>query len=299
MLEIIEEERSCGKESEKEDCSKVFDDSTRAYLKRVSHISLLSAQEEIELGKRIAKNDIEAKKKLVQSNLRLVISIAKKFIHYDMAFLDLIQEGNLGLMIAAEKFNYKLGYKFSTYATWWIKQAINKAISEQSRCMKIPVYVQETISKFSKVKSEMEKAYNCQITVGEVAKKINISESKIESFLNAFTKSYSIDFTFESNDGNEINFSEFLVDSNYKIEGKAEFDNLKTDINKILNSLKRREEEVLRMRYGLGNIKVRTLEEIGRMYGVTKECIRQTELRAIRKIRSSCLKEDLLECYLN
>ncbi|MFH0702516.1 MAG: sigma-70 family RNA polymerase sigma factor [bacterium] len=294
------EESKLHEENCKKNCSEIFDNSAKIYLKKIAKFSLLSVSEEFELGKKIAKGDINAKKKLIQSNLRLVVSIAKKYIHHGLSFLDLVQEGNLGLMVATEKYNYKLGYKFSTYATWWIKQAINKAISEQSHSMKIPVYVQETLSKFSKVKSNMEKTFNRQVTTKEVAKKMLIPELKIENYLNTFIKSISINSSFELNDGSTVNFSEFLVDLNYKIEKNIELNSLKSDINKILNHLKKREEEVIKMRFGLdNNIKTRTLEDIGRIYGVTKECIRQTEIRAIKKMRTFCIEENLLAYHLN
>lgn len=277
----------------------IYDDSVKAYFAKIYNIKLLSPAEEIELGRKISQGDSHAKKKLVQANLRLVVSIAKKYINNNLPFSDLIQEGNLGLMVAAEKYNYRLGYKFSTYAIWWIKQAINKAVSEQTHSMKVPVYIQEILAKFSKSKVEMEKLYNCQITISEVAKKLDISEPKIDIYLSAMTKPVSVDSKFALPDGNEITFSEFLVDSNYKIDKNAEFDYLKKDINKVLNALKKREEEVIRMRFGIDNVKVRTLDEIGKIYGVTKECIRQTELRAIGKMRSLCLKENMLTYYLN
>lgn len=295
----LEEVKKEEKENVKVDCSSNFDDSAKAYLKRISNYKLLNSQEEIELGKRISKGDITAKKLLVQSNLRLVVNIAKKFYYHNIAFLDLIQEGNLGLMIAAEKYNYKLGFKFSTYATWWIKQAMNKAVSEHSHCMKIPVYVQETIAKFSKIKSDMEKAYNCKVSIEEVAKKHNLSASKIESYLNAFNKSISIDATYQLGDGSEVSFSDFLVDTTNKTDKLTEDNELSKDLNYALRFLKGREEEVIRMRYGLGNIRTKTLDEIGKMYGVTKECIRQTELRAIRKLQTICQKDSMLECYFN
>lgn len=275
------------------------DEATKAYLKKISKYKLLNAQEELELGKLISRGDKEAKRKLVQANLRLVVNLAKKFCYHNLSLLDLIQEGNLGLMIAAEKYNYKLGFKFSTYATWWIKQALNKAISEHSYCMKIPVYVQETISKFSKIKTEMEKAYNCVVTVEEVAKKHNFSAEKIDCYINAFNKSISIDATYQMNDGSEVHFSDFLEDSTCKAEKLTEDNNLCEEINLVLTFLKGREEEVIRMRFGLGNIRTKTLDEIGRMYGVTKECIRQTELRAIRRLQTICKKDDMLEYYLN
>jgi len=297
LREVIEELKR-PERCQLDDFAAIYDDSVKAYLARIQRIRLLTSAEELELGKRISNGDLIAKKKLVQSNLRLVVSIAKKYINNNLPFLDLIQEGNLGLMIAAQKYNYKLGYKFSTYATWWIKQSINKAISEQSHGMKIPVYVQETIAKFSKNKSQMERLYSCQVSIGDVAEKLNIPKSKIENYLNALHKPLSVDATFELPDGNEANFSEFLIDSSCKIDKNAEFDHLKRDINSILNTLKQREKEVIRMRFGLGNVNTRTLDEIGDMYGVTKECIRQTELRAIKKMRSFCHRENMLACYL-
>ncbi|MDD3012509.1 MAG: sigma-70 family RNA polymerase sigma factor [Candidatus Gastranaerophilales bacterium] len=307
MMELLDEkgqevkpqEKKEERETVKADCSNFFDEAAKAYLKRIFYFKLLTSQEEIELGKKISKGDIAAKKLLVQSNLRLVVNIAKKFCYHNLSFLDLIQEGNLGLMIAAEKYNYKLGFKFSTYATWWIKQALNKAVSEQSYCMKVPVYVQETISKFSKIKTEMEKAYNCKVSVEDVAMKHNLSASKINNYLNAFNKSISIDSTYQLGDGSEVSFSDFLIDNKYKAEKLTEYNDLNKDINYVLRFLKRREEEVIRMRFGLGNIRTKTLDEIGKMYGVTKECIRQTELRAIRKLQNICMKDGMLEYYLN
>ena len=275
------------------------DDAAMAYLSKIQQIKLLSPSEEAQLGRRISQGDERAKKELVKTNLRLVVSIARKYTNNNLSFLDLIQEGNMGLMIAAEKFNYKLGYKFSTYATWWIRQSINKAISEQSHGMKIPVYIQEILSKFSKIKQSMEMFCSCQVSNSEVAKKINIPEEKIEGYITALNKPYSFDSTFELHDGNEMNFSEFLVDQNYRIDKNAEFDHLKRDIREVLGKLKDREQEVIKMRYGLDDVKTRTLEEIGRSFGVTKECIRQTELRAIKKLRNTGLKENTLANYLN
>ena len=301
-LEAVKEDNDqteCNQDVKKEDCSIIFDDSAKAYLRKISVIKLLSANEELEIAKKVANGDINAKKLLVKSNLRLVVSIVKKYLNNNLQFLDLIQEGNLGLIVAVEKYNYKLGFKFSTYATWWIKQAVNKAISEQSRCMKIPVYVQETLAKFSKVKAEMEKIYGCQLPIKEIANKMNIPENKIENYLNAFTRSLSIESTFELNDGSNISLADFLEDSNYKVEEDTEFDYLKKDLNTHLDNLKSREGDVIKMRFGLDNIKTKTLDEIGKIYGVTKECIRQTELRAIKKMREASLTNEIFACYLN
>ncbi|MBS5861020.1 RNA polymerase sigma factor RpoD/SigA [bacterium] len=269
------------------------------YLREIASYPVLSLAQERELAKRAKEGDGEAKKQLVQSNLRIVVTIAKKVIHSSgIPLVDLIQEGNLGLMIAAEKFNYKLGYKFSTYAGWWIKQSMFKAISEQSHCMKIPVYIQETLSKFSKVKSQMEKQYNCQVKNQDVAKKMNIEPDKIETFLSAYTKTISIESGLERADGKELNVADILEDKKACVSTNVEYENLKNDIAIVISTLKEREQEVVKMRYGLGNAAKLTLEEIGNIYGVTKECIRQTELRALQKLRLSGLSQDLLSSYI-
>ena len=269
------------------------------YLREISSYPVLSLAQERELAKRAKEGDGEAKKQLVQSNLRIVVTIAKKVIHSSgIPLVDLIQEGNLGLMIAAEKFNYKLGYKFSTYAGCWIKQSMFKAISEQSHCMKIPVYIQETLSKFSKVKSQMEKQYNCQVKNQDVAKKMNIEPDKIETFLSAYTKTISIESGLERADGKELNVADILEDKKACVSTNVEYENLKNDIAIVISTLKEREQEVVKMRYGLGNAAKLTLEEIGNIYGVTKECIRQTELRALQKLRLSGLSQDLLSSYI-
>lgn len=269
------------------------------YLREISSYPVLTIAQERELAKRAKDGDADAKKQLVQSNLRIVVTIAKKVIHSSgIPLVDLIQEGNLGLMIAAEKFNYKLGYKFSTYAGWWIKQSMFKAISEQSHCMKIPVYIQETLSKFSKVKSQMEKQYNCQVKNQEVAKKMNIEPDKIETFLSAYTKTISIESGLERADGKELNVADILEDKNANVSTNVEYENLKNDIAIVISTLKEREQEVVKMRYGLGNAAKLTLEEIGNIYGVTKECIRQTELRALQKLRLSGLSQELLSGYI-
>lgn len=274
------------------------DDSFNLYIKEISKIPSLSSTEEKKIAKLAHEGDLKAKQKLVQANLKLVLTIAKKVIHVaKLPMIDLIQEGNLGLMIAAEKFNYKLGYKFSTYASWWIKQSMFKAISEQAYCMKIPVYVQETLSKFSKIKSKMEQKYNCTIKNEDVAKEMNIEPNKIDMFLNAYNKSLSIEGEFELNSGKEVSMADVLVDEKASASKNIETEALKNDIVFIVNKLKEREAEVVKMRYGLDDTKRFTLEEIGNIYGVTKECIRQTEKRAINKIRLLVEREGLLAGY--
>ena len=187
------------------------DDLLKDYIREISDYKALSQDEEKAFAKRAKAGDLEAKKQLIKANLKLVITIAKKVIHVSgLPMTDLIQEGNVGLMIAADKFNYKLGYKFATYASWWIKQSMFKAISEQSHCMKIPVYIQETLSRFSKLKREMERECNSQVKTEDVAKKMNISADKIDSFLNAYSKTISIESSLENNDGKEMNIADII-----------------------------------------------------------------------------------------
>lgn len=268
-----------------------------SYLREIADYPQLNAEEEKALAIRIENGDSNAKRELIQSNLKLVVTIARKAIHMSaLPMIDLIQEGNLGLMIAAEKFNYKLGYRFSTYAGWWIKQSMFKAISEQSHCMKIPVYIQETLSKYSKVKYQMEQSTNSQVKTEDVAKKMNISPDKIEMFLSAYTKTISIENGLERNDGKELNVADILADEKTLISENVEYESLKNDIQNVISTLKDREQEVVKMRYGLDNSERYTLEEIGNIYGVTKECIRQTELRALKKMKLS--GGALLSCYI-
>ncbi len=266
------------------------------YIRDISKFPQLSAEEEKEVARKAKAGDEEAKKTLIQSNLRLVVTVAKKAIHMSsLPLIDLIQEGNLGLMVAVDKFNWKLGYKFQTYATWWIKQAMFKAISEQSHSMKIPVYIQETLSKFSKIKSEMERKYNCQVKNKDVAEKMNISEDKLDTFLSAYSKTISIEGSMECQNGKELNVADILEDTKADVSLSVESENLKKDLEIVISTLKDREQAIVKMRYGLGDITRRTLEEIGNIYGVTKECIRQTELRALKKMKNNTL----LSCYVD
>ncbi len=276
------------------------DDLLKDYIREISDYKALSQDEEKAFAKRAKAGDLEAKKQLIKANLKLVITIAKKVIHVSgLPMTDLIQEGNVGLMIAADKFNYKLGYKFATYASWWIKQSMFKAISEQSHCMKIPVYIQETLSRFSKLKREMERECNSQVKTEDVAKKMNISADKIDSFLNAYSKTISIESSLENNDGKEMNIADIIEDKKASATDNAEFEDLKSDILNVISTLKEREQEVVKLRYGLENNNKMTLEEIGNIYGVTKECIRQTELRALKKMRFSVLGQQVLTAYVD
>lgn len=273
------------------------DTTLNLYLREIADYPQLTFEQEKVLAQKIEQGDLEAKKQLIQANLKLVVTVARKAIHMSsLPIIDLIQEGNLGLMVAAEKFNYRLGYRFSTYATWWVKQAMFKAISEQSHCMKIPVYIQETLSKYSKVKSQMEQEANTTVKTEDVAKKMKIAPDKIEMFLSAYTKTISIENGLERNDGKELNVADILADETTLISENVEYQSLKNDINNVISTLKEREQEVVKMRYGLDDTQRYTLEEIGNLYGVTKECIRQTELRALKKMKLS--GATLLSCYM-
>ncbi len=271
-------------------------DEFASYVRKANSYPNLNADEEKNIALRAKNGDREAKKILVQSNLKLVLTVARKAIHVSkLPLVDLIQEGNLGLIVAVEKFNPNLGYRFSTYATWWVKQAMFKAISEQSHCMKIPVYIQETLSKFSKVKAEMEREYNTQVSNKEVAEKMNIEPEKIDTFLSAYNTTVSIEGSFDGKDGSELSVAEIVADDKTTVEENIEYEELKKDLNKVISVLKEREQTVIKMRFGLENFAKTTLEDIGKLFGVTKECIRQTESRALNKLRTNLSAS----CYAN
>ncbi len=268
------------------------------YIKKVNSYKNLSLEEEQELGRLIKEGSVEAKKKLAEANLKLVIIIAKKVIHTSkLPMTDLIQEGNIGLMAAVEKFNYKFGYRFATYASWWIKQAMFKAISEQSHSVKIPVYIQETLSKYSKIKEEMEKESSDEVKLDDIAKKMNMESGKINNYLNAYKKTLSLEGDFEINNGSEVRLIDIIEDKTSSTSKNAEYESLKKEIVSLLYNLKDREQKVITLRFGLNGKEKQTLEDIGRIYGVTKECIRQTETRALNKLRNNKLTLSLFEDY--
>ena len=257
-----------------------------AYLKEISKIPSLSSEEEKELAKACKNGDETARQKLIQSNLRLVVQIAKRAIHKsNVPMIDLIQEGNLGLMTAVDKFDWEYGYKFSTYASWWIRQTMFKAISEQSFCVKIPVYIQETLSRFNKAKRELQAQGKQELSVEQIAEKIKISAKKIDEYLSAYTQSLSIDSAIELPNGSTTNLSETLVDDEEPIIAILEKKETKKELQNLLKRLKEKEKNVINWRFGFDEAKKKTLEEIGQFYGVTKECVRQTELRAIKKLK--------------
>jgi len=269
------------------------DESVKKYLREISKIPVLSNEEEQILAKKIKQGDVNAKKELVRANLRLAANVASKIKNSNMSFADLLQEANIGLLVAIDKYNYKLGYKFSTYATWWIKQAVLKAISEQSGCMKVPVYVQEIVGKYSKMKSRLENELQISLSIKDMAERMEIEPQKLEEYVNAFQANYSLDEKLDKDSAKETSLMDIIADENANATAKAEYENLKSSISSALNELKDREKKVVIFRFGLDNASKKTLEEIGKMYGITKECVRQTEIRAIKKLKDFCTSNEI------
>lgn len=268
--------------------SDVADDSVKIYLQQIGKVPLLSTEEEIELAKSIEIGNEEAKNRLVKANLRLVVSIAKKYIGRGLSFLDLIQEGNLGLIRAAEKFDYKRGYKFSTYATWWIQQAITRGIADKSRTIRLPVHMIETIGKLKKVTRDLTNDLNRKPTKEEIAEKMGISVSKLRLVMKATQSTISLETPLNKKE-EASRIGDFLIDNKSESpDSKVVQDSLTTELDKILSSLRPRERDVLRLRFGLDDGNKRTLEEIGQLFGVSRERIRQIETRAINKLRRLC-----------
>lgn len=264
------------------------DDSVKIYLQQIGRVKLLSGDEEIELAKRIAEGDEQAKQKLIQANLRLVVSIAKKYIGRGLSFLDLIQEGNLGLIRAAEKFDYKRGFKFSTYATWWIQQSITRGIADKSRTIRLPVHMIETIGKLKRVTREMALELGRTPTKEELAQKLGISLAKLRLVLKATQSTISLETPLNTKDENS-KIGDFLVDENIESpDSRVSNENLISELEKILGTLRPRERDVLKLRFGLNDGNKRTLEEIGQLFGVSRERVRQIETRALNKLRKMC-----------
>ncbi len=274
------------------------DELVQKYLKEIAQIPVLSFEEERKLAKKIKEEgDVEAKKELIRVNLRLAATVASKIKNSNMSFSDLLQEANVGLMVAVDKYNYKLGYKFSTYATWWIKQAVLKAISEQSGCMKVPVYVQEIVGKYSKLKSKLENELQTQLSIKEMSEKMEIEPEKLEEYVNAFRTGYSLDETINSDGEKETSLMEVIADENATATAYAEYENLKSGLANAMTELKEREQNVVILRFGLNEHGKKTLDEIGKIYGITKECVRQTEIRAIKKLKSFCINREIDLCF--
>ena len=261
-----------------------INDPVRMYLKEIGKISLLSLDEELALSKRVEEGDEEAKRLLAESNLRLVVSIAKRYVGRNLSFLDLIQEGNIGLMKAVDKFDASKGYKFSTYATWWIRQAITRAIADQAKSIRVPVHMVETINKLKRIQRQMTLELNREPTEAELAKKMNTTEEKVREIFKISQDPLSLETPIGEEDDSHL--GDFLKDeSSMSPEEYAINEVLKDEIEEVLCTLTPREEEVLKLRFGLKGGTCHTLEEVGNMFGVTRERIRQIEAKALRKLR--------------
>lgn len=261
-----------------------IDDPVRMYLKEIGKVPLLSASEEIELAQRIEKGDQVAKKRLAEANLRLVVSIAKRYVGRGMLFLDLIQEGNLGLLKAVEKFDYSKGYKFSTYATWWIRQAITRAIADQARTIRIPVHMVETINKLVRVSRQLLQELGREPTPEEVSKEMNMDVYKVREIMKIAQEPVSLETPIGEEEDSHL--GDFIPDDEAPAPAEAAaYTMLKEQLMDVLDTLTPREEKVLRLRFGLDDGRARTLEEVGKEFKVTRERIRQIEAKALRKLR--------------
>ena len=261
-----------------------IEDPVRMYLKEIGKVPLLSAEEEIELAKRMENGDEAAKKRLAEANLRLVVSIAKRYVGRGMLFLDLIQEGNLGLIKAVEKFDYRKGYKFSTYATWWIRQAITRAIADQARTIRIPVHMVETINKLIRVSRQLLQELGREPTPEEIADKMDMSVERVREILKISQEPVSLETPIGEEEDSHL--GDFIQDDNVPVPADAAaFTLLKEQLVEVLSTLTDREQKVLRLRFGLDDGRARTLEEVGKEFNVTRERIRQIEAKALRKLR--------------
>jgi len=259
-------------------------DPVRMYLKEIGKIPLLTSEEEVELAQAIEKNNEDARRRLAEANLRLVVSIAKKYVGRGMLFLDLIQEGNLGLIKAVEKFDYRKGYKFSTYATWWIRQAITRAIADQARTIRIPVHMVETINKLIRISRQLVQELGREPLPEEIALEMNISEDRVREILKIAQEPVSLETPIGEEDDSHL--GDFIEDHEAQAPADAAaFELLKEQLEDVLDTLSAREEKVLRLRFGLDDGRSRTLEEVGQFFGVTRERIRQIEAKALRKLR--------------
>ena len=261
-----------------------IEDPVRMYLKEIGKVPLLSAEEEISLAQRMEEGDEEAKKRLAEANLRLVVSIAKRYVGRGMLFLDLIQEGNLGLIKAVEKFDYRKGYKFSTYPTWWIRQAITRAIADQARTIRIPVHMVETINKLIRVSRQLLQELGREPTPEEIAEEMHMSVERVREILKISQEPVSLETPIGEEEDSHL--GDFIQDDNVPVPADAAaFTMLKEQLEEVLGTLTEREQKVLRLRFGLDDGRARTLEEVGKEFNVTRERIRQIEAKALRKLR--------------
>ena len=261
-----------------------LDDPVKMYLKEIGQIDLLNAEDEVNLAKRMQLGDHRAKKKLVEANLRLVVSIAKRYVGRGMLFLDLIQEGNMGLIRAVEKFDYRKGYKFSTYATWWIRQAITRAIADQARTIRVPVHMVETINKLIRVSRHLLQELGREPTIDEIADRMEISEDKVREILKTAQEPVSLETPIGKEEDSHL--VDFIEDKDSPAPPKiASYTLLKEQLDDVLKTLTYREKRVLEMRFGISSGHPHTLEEVGKEFGVTRERIRQIEAKALRKLR--------------
>ena len=262
----------------------IIEDPVRMYLKEIGKVSLLTAEEEIELAKRMEEGDEAAKKRLAEANLRLVVSIAKRYVGRGMLFLDLIQEGNLGLIKAVEKFDYRKGYKFSTYATWWIRQAITRAIADQARTIRIPVHMVETINKLIRVSRQLLQELGREPSPEEIAEEMDMSVDRVREILKISQEPVSLETPIGEEEDSHL--GDFIQDDNVPVPADAAaFTLLKEQLVEVLGTLTEREQKVLCLRFGLDDGRARTLEEVGKEFNVTRERIRQIEAKALRKLR--------------
>ena len=261
-----------------------IDDPVRMYLKEIGRVPLLKSEEEVDLAKRMEEGDEEAKRRLAEANLRLVVSIAKRYVGRGMLFLDLIQEGNLGLIKAVEKFDYRKGYKFSTYATWWIRQAITRSIADQARTIRIPVHMVETINKLIRVSRQLLQELGREPSPEEIAKEMNISEEKVREIIKIAQEPVSLETPIGEEEDSHL--GDFIEDHEARAPAEeASFTLLREQLDEVLKTLTDREQRVLRLRFGLDDGRARTLEEVGQKFGVTRERIRQIEAKTLRKLR--------------